>query len=275
MEGMYKHIPKCLQSRAAVIVVPAIHPDNAWPMGRSVWTVVRSITSEKSAEADTTVHNTEQEPDQHNVEDHTDMVNINLIIFNSKWLVLTANLKMSSHQVSIIIPYKVDTGSDGNIMPLHLYKKLLPRATKEQLVATKNKIIQLKMYNKTAISQLGICKVKIQHGNAQKMCKFFVDPGNGQALLGMPDINMLNIINLNFNTIDTHRTEIAGYCSTNTVICQSVRHVQHYTNIMQEADRAMKCYANTDSISKFDNKDKPMVTDKEPNTINYFLPGLN
>ena len=24
---------------------------------------------------------------------------------------------------------------------------------------------------------------------------------------------------------------------------------------------------------KFDNKEKPMVTDKEPNTINYFLPG--
>ena len=31
---------------------------------------------------------------------------------------------------------------------------------------------------------------------------------------------------------------------------------------MQEADRAEKCYANTDSISKFDNKDMPMVIDK-------------
>ena len=26
---------------------------------------------------------------------------------------------------------------------------------------------------------------------------------------------------------------------------------------------------------KFDNEDKPMVTDKEPNTINYFHPGPN
>ena len=34
-------------------------------------------------------------------------------------------------------------------------------------------------------------------------------------------------------------------------------------------------YANTDSISKFENKGKPTVIDKEPNTINYFIPGPN
>ena len=60
--------------------------------------------------------------------------------------------KKLSSQVSIIIPYKVDTGSDGNIMPSHLYKKLCPWATKEQLEATKNKKVQLKIYNKTMIT---------------------------------------------------------------------------------------------------------------------------
>ena len=44
---------------------------------------------------------------------------------------------------------------------------------------------------------------------------------------------------------------------------------------MQGTDRARKCYANTDSISKLENKIKPMVIDKEPDTINYFLPGPN
>ena len=44
-------------------------------------------------------------------------------------------------------------GSDGNIMPLDLYKKLFLRSTKEQLAATKNKNIQLNTYNKTAITQ--------------------------------------------------------------------------------------------------------------------------
>ena len=76
-----------------------------------------------------------------------DMVNIDSIIFNSKWSVLTANVKTASNQVAITVPYKVDTGSDGNIMPLQLHKRLLPNATKEQLVTTKNKNIQLKTYN--------------------------------------------------------------------------------------------------------------------------------
>ena len=52
-------------------------------------------------------------------------------------------------------------------------------------------------------------------------------------------------------------------------------HKQHYTNMMQEVDRDEECYANTDSISKFDNEEKPMAIHKEPNTINYFLPGPN
>ena len=36
------------------------------------------------------------------------------------------------------------------------------------------------------------------------MCKFFVVPGNGAVVLAMPEIDMINIININSNTIDTH-----------------------------------------------------------------------
>ena len=44
---------------------------------------------------------------------------------------------------------------------------------------------------------------------------------------------------------------------------------------MQDVDKAKKSYANIDAISKFKNKDKPMVIDKEPNTISYFISGPN
>ena len=67
-------------------------------------------------------HNLEQEPDQHQEEHHIDTLLINSFNFNSKHSVITENLKTSSNQVSIIVPYKVDTDSDGNIMPLHTYK---------------------------------------------------------------------------------------------------------------------------------------------------------
>ena len=55
----------------------------------------------------------------------------------------------------------------------------------------------------------------------KKMFKFFIVPGNMQALLGMPDIDMLNIINIKCNTTDTHGNDSADNYSTNTAIYQS------------------------------------------------------
>ena len=42
------------------------------------------------------------------------------------------------------MPYKVDTGSDGNIMSFNIYKKLFPKATMELLAATRDTKIKLK-----------------------------------------------------------------------------------------------------------------------------------
>ena len=45
-----------------------------------------------------------------------------------------------------------------------------------------------------------------------KNCIFFVVPGNGEALLGMPDIELLNILNINSNTIGTDKEEKGINC---------------------------------------------------------------
>ena len=60
---------------------------------------------------------------------------------------LIANLQTSSNKVIITVPYKVDMGSNGNIIPLYIYKKLYPKATMEQLATIRNTNIKLKMYN--------------------------------------------------------------------------------------------------------------------------------
>ena len=57
-----------------------------------------------------------------------------------------------------------------------------------------------------------MCAVLIKFKNVKIHCVFFVVPGNSQALLGMPDTVVLNIINLN---IDFIQVEIAK-CKTNT-----------------------------------------------------------
>ena len=96
------------------------------------------------------------------------------------------------------------------------------------------------------------------------MCKLFVIPGNGHALLGMPDIDVLNNININIHSIGAEHSSGNDNCCTNKATAQS-------TDMMQKTNRTEKCYTNTDSISKSGNTDKPTVNNKLTNTINYFL----
>ena len=35
---------------------------------------------------------------------------------------------------NVVIPYKIDTGNDRNIMPWYIFKKLFPRVTESQLM---------------------------------------------------------------------------------------------------------------------------------------------
>ena len=129
------------------------------------------------------VNQVEQEAAQDSAEENTiDLVNINSIHFNKNFSILTVNLKMSAGPNNAMVPYKVNMNSDGNIMPLQMYKILFPKITSEQLVATINNNVQLRMYNKTTIAQLGTYVVEVEHKNNKKKCRFFEIPSNGQAL---------------------------------------------------------------------------------------------
>ena len=46
-------------------------------------------------------------------------MNINSIHFDKNHLVIITNSKTLADKNSVIVPYKVDMGSAGNIMPLH------------------------------------------------------------------------------------------------------------------------------------------------------------
>ena len=115
-----------------------------------------------------------------------------------------------------MVPYKVDMGSDGNMMPLCIYKKSFTRATVQQLAATRDTNIKLKYVQPTTITQLGICRVKLEHDSEHKVCSFIVVPDNGQVLLGMPNIEILNILTINCNTLGTEEADKDVTCSTNT-----------------------------------------------------------
>ena len=46
---------------------------------------------------------------------------------------LSAKLEMHMGDNKLPVPYKIDTGSDGNIMPWYIFEKLFPWVTKAKL----------------------------------------------------------------------------------------------------------------------------------------------
>ena len=73
---------------------------------------------------------------------------------------------------NIVILYKIDMGSKGNIMPLFIFKKLFKNITEDQLKRNINGHFRLRTYNKTNITQLGTCVVVIKLKNIKKRCVF-------------------------------------------------------------------------------------------------------
>ena len=149
------------------------------------------------------VHEVEIDIEPESQGEGTEIVSINSVYINRKQSSVMAKLEMQAGKVVLEIPYKIDTGSEGNIMWLYMFQKLFANIGKDQLKRSVKGNIKLKMYNGTHIMQLGTCMVQIKFKNIMKRCTFFVVPGNGQVLLGMLDTVALNLINFNIDSIDT------------------------------------------------------------------------
>ena len=108
-----------------------------------------------------TVHNIEIEDEKEQGTD-IELVNTNSIRFNANHSPTIANLKTSLNKVAITVPYKVDIGGNGNILPFYIYKTLFPRATVEQLAVTKDTKFKVKTCNQSSITQLSICRATLK-----------------------------------------------------------------------------------------------------------------
>ena len=104
--------------------------------------------------------------------------------------------------------------------------------------------------------------------NKKKSKFFFVVPGNGQTLLGMPDTDTFNIIYINIHSICAEDTRDSEWCANVHTVWESTQ--------IQETYGAEKCYTNKTSISKSKNKNtKPTVNAEANNSTRYFIAGPN
>ena len=91
------------------------------------------------------------------------------------------NMRMHS-ELSCEIPdgkvskptFKIDTGADGNLMPITMLTKLYSKISLNALGSTIKKGTRLYAYNNTAVKQYGTCSVRITFKGKQEICKFYV-----------------------------------------------------------------------------------------------------
>ena len=70
-----------------------------------------------------------------------------------------------------------------------------------------NKNIKLETYNNTTSRQIRTCYLTLIHKKKQMVCKVFVVPESGPALLSIPDKETLGVLTIKYETIGRQLTQ--------------------------------------------------------------------
>ena len=89
--------------------------------------------------------------------------------------------------------FKVNTGADGNLLPLGEFFKHFPEANLNDLARTVDHHTKLYAYNNTEIKQLGVCELLVEYGQNRKICEFYV-ADFPTAILGIHDSESLKLL---------------------------------------------------------------------------------
>ena len=90
------------------------------------------------------INEIEQEMCQEYSKGEIEMVSIDSVHMNKNQSMLTTKLETCTGDNKLTVPCKIDTGSDGNIMPWYIFKKLFQRVTEAELIKTIKRHIKIK-----------------------------------------------------------------------------------------------------------------------------------
>ena len=112
--------------------------------------------------------------------------------------------------------FKIDTGADGNLMPITMFMKLYLKISLETHAKTIDKGIMLYAYNNTPIKQYGTCSVKVTFKGRQEICKFYVVE-HSTAILGVSDSEKVGLVKVNFDVIQSKTVKLVHNVSMSEI----------------------------------------------------------
>ena len=96
--------------------------------------------------------------------------------------------------------FKVDTGVDGNLMPITMFAKLFSNISLNTLEKTIETGVNLYAYNNMPIKQFSVCSLSLCFKGKLAICKFYVVE-HATAILGIADSEKLDLVKVNFDMV--------------------------------------------------------------------------
>ena len=125
--------------------------------------------------------------------------------------------------------FKVDTGADGNLLPLGGFFKHFPDVNMTQLAKTIDPHTKLYAYNSTEIKQLGVCELMVEYKTNRKICEFYM-VGFPIAILGIHDSESLKLITIHFDSIEAEMSQLD---SESELLIKTKQSTSIYVNAIQ------------------------------------------
>ena len=111
--------------------------------------------------------------------------------------------------------FKVDTGADGNLLPLAEIFKHFTNANMNELSRTIERHTKLYAYNQTEIKQLGVCELLVEYQSKCKICEFYV-VDFPTAILSRHDLESLKLFTVHFNSVKNEMSQASDNSNGST-----------------------------------------------------------
>ena len=89
--------------------------------------------------------------------------------------------------------FKLDSGAGANLLPVGTYYKLFNKEDRD-LEASRDPRVSLVAANKSKIKQLGSVRLRVQVGEFERVCKFYVVPNYVRPIFGLPDLTRMQLV---------------------------------------------------------------------------------
>ena len=131
-----------------------------------------------------------------------------LLEINTMWIAgntdgtqALVQLKFQSPQCTNQLICKLDTGAEGNVIPLTTYKAMSLRCNVTQDGIPTNlhpSNMRITAYGGHTFTYYGTCKIQVTHRNESVMSTFHVVKSNGPTIIGLPTCRALKLVTLNY-----------------------------------------------------------------------------